>query len=407
LSDYALLMQDLETRGLFTRSLEALPSDGDLQERARSGRGLTRPELAVLLSYAKIAVQHELLASRLPDERKLEPWLTSYFPEALRARFPNGIVSHSLRREIIALGITNALVNRGGPAMAVRLGSETRRPVADIAHAFVVVRAVFDLPALWQRIDALDGKVPGEAQLRLYQATRELVNAQTQWFLHARNGKADLAATIEMHKAGLAALAGSLEAVLPPRRKADMAQRTSQFAEGGVPADLAEDVARLGVLSEAPAITEIAAASGKPVSETGRVYLEIGEHLHIAELGAAGASIASADKYDRLAIAQALSQIASARASFARAAIKAGSVEAWRAAQGERLSRMQPALDEAAAQGALRLSQLLVVSGQLSELASLQGGPSASPTRARRKDRAPRAASGSRPARKRASPSRS
>jgi glutamate dehydrogenase len=407
LSDYALLMQALEARGLFTRALEALAADAELQERARSGRGLTRPELAVLLSYAKIAVQHELLKSKLPDERELEPWLTSYFPDALRARFPDGIKSHSLRREIIALGITNALVNRGGPAMAVRLGSETRRPVADIAHAFVVVRAVFDLPALWQKIDALDGKVPGEAQLRLYEATRELVNAQTRWFLRDRNGKATLAATIETHKAGLAALSGGLEGVLPPRRKADLAQRTSRLGEGGVPADIAADVARLDVLGEAPAITEIAAAAGKPVADAARIYLEIGEQLHIADLAAKGAEIASADQYDRLAIAQALSQLAWARASFARAAIKAGGVEAWRGVLGERLARLQPALDEAAMQGALRLSRLLVVAGQLSELASAPGGPSASPRKARRRDRAPRAASESRPARKRAPPSRS
>jgi glutamate dehydrogenase len=337
----------------------------------------------------------------------LEPWLTSYFPEALRARFPYGIASHSLRREIIALGITNALVNRGGPAMAVRLGSETRGPVADIAYAFVVVRAVFDLPALWQRIDALDGKVPGEAQLRLYQATRELVNAQTQWFLRDRGGKVDLAATIERHKAGLAALSSGLDSILPPRRKADLVQRTSRFADGGVPADLASDIARLDVLGEAPAITEIAGATGKPVPDAARVYLEIGEQLHIADLAAAGASIASADKYDRLAIAQALSQIATARASFASAAIKAGSMEAWRTVQGERLTRLQPALDEAAGQSALRLSRLLVVAGQLSDLASAQGAPSASARKARRRDRAPRAASGSRPARKRASTSRS
>ena len=63
LPDYALLMRALETRGLFDRALEALPSDIELQERGRAGRGLTRPELAVLLSYAKIALQHDILDS--------------------------------------------------------------------------------------------------------------------------------------------------------------------------------------------------------------------------------------------------------------------------------------------------------------------------------------------------------
>ena len=90
LPDYALLMRSLETRGLFTRSLESLPDDSELQERGRAGRGLTRPELAVLLSFAKIALQHDILQSKVPDEPQLESWLTAYFPPLLRERYRAG-----------------------------------------------------------------------------------------------------------------------------------------------------------------------------------------------------------------------------------------------------------------------------------------------------------------------------
>ncbi len=153
LPDYALLMRTLEARGLFDRALEVLPFDMELQERGRAGRGLTRPELAVLLSYAKIALQHDLLESAVPEEPQLASWLDTYFPPLLGERFPAGIRGHSLRREIIALGLTNAIVNRGGPAMAVRLAGETRRPTSDVAHAFMAAREVYGLPALWHRID--------------------------------------------------------------------------------------------------------------------------------------------------------------------------------------------------------------------------------------------------------------
>ena len=88
LPDYALLLHALEERGLFERRLEALPSDKELEERGRAGRGLTRPELAVLLSYAKIALEHDLIASTVPDEPLLEAWLDAYFPGELRGAFP-------------------------------------------------------------------------------------------------------------------------------------------------------------------------------------------------------------------------------------------------------------------------------------------------------------------------------
>ena len=164
--DYALLMRSLEARGLLDRGLEALPSEMELQERHRAGRGLTRPELAVLLSYAKIALQHDILDTRVPDDPQLESWLTGYFPTLLRERYREAILAHSLRREIVALGLTNAVVNRGGPGMAMRLAGETGRSTADVGLAFMATREVFDLPRVWQRIDALDGSADGPAQAR-------------------------------------------------------------------------------------------------------------------------------------------------------------------------------------------------------------------------------------------------
>jgi glutamate dehydrogenase len=372
LADYAVLMRALEAGKLLDRTLEALPSDMEMQERARAGRGLTRPELAVLLSYAKIALQHDLLGSPVPDEPELETWLAGYFPPLLRERFAGDIEKHSLRREIIALGLTNAIVNRGGPAMAVRLADETRRTSADVAYAFLAAREVFELPALWQRIDALDGKVKGEAQLALHQATRDLVNAQTLWFL--RNGEAlsDLAGTIARHRTGIAALRPALAGVLPARRKAQLEREGRRLQDSGIPADLAADIAALDVLGLAPPITAIAEATRTVVPDAARAYLAIAEHLRIADLAAKAGAIATPDYYDRLAVAQALGQLDAALAAFTRDALRgdASGIEAWLAEQGTRLGRVRGALEEIAGDGTCTVSRLLVAAGQLSDLAA-------------------------------------
>jgi glutamate dehydrogenase len=370
LPDYTLLMRALDMRGLLDRALEALPSDMEMQDRVRAGRGLTRPELAVLLSYAKIALQQDLLQSRVPDEPQLESWLLGYFPPLLRARFRAGIDGHSLRREIVALGLTNAVVNRGGPAMAVRLAAETQRPTSEVARAFMAVREVFELPQLWQRIDALDNKVRGEAQLDLYQATRDLIDAQTRWFLGRHRPPGDLAATIGRHKAGLAALAGALQSVLPHRRRRGLAREAARLGESGVPAELASDVARLDVLAQAPAIAEIAHAMGKSVPETARLFFEIGERLGIDDLARGGAAIATADQYDRLAISKVLDRLAVAQAAFTREALRAGDWKAWSSNQGDRIAGVRQTLHEAAGGGALTVSRLLVAAGALDDLAA-------------------------------------
>jgi glutamate dehydrogenase len=407
LPDYALLLHALEGRGLFERRLEALPSDKELEERGRAGRGLTRPELAVLLSYAKIALERDLIASSVPDEPLLAAWLDAYFPSELRRRFPAGIAGHSLRRDIIATGLTNAVLNRGGPAMAVRLADETRRTTADVALAFLAVREVFALPALWQRIDALDGKLGGSTQLGLYQRTRELVNAQTLFMLRYDRAGRGLSDTIALNQATLAALKPVLASLLPSRLATGLADQARRLVVERVPEDLAADIAALDVLELALAITEVAHASNSPVPEAARIFLVLGDRLHIADLTAKAGKIVTSDYYDRLAVAQALNQLGKSQADLARAAIRAqgaAGIEAWLEQQGPRLARVIATLEQIGNEETLTLSRLLVAAGQLQDVAGAASAaaPSASARPARTGDRAKSVASESRPARKRA-----
>jgi len=280
------------------------------------------------------------------------------------------VEKHSLRREIIALGLTNAIVNRGGPAMAARLAEETQRSSADVAHAFLAAREVFELPALWQRIDALDGKAKGAAQLALYQVIQSLVNAQTLWFLRNGSAIADLEGTIARHRAGVAALKGALASVLTARRQALLAAEAARLSGAGIPGQLSLDVAALELLGFAPSITEIAEETKAPVADVGRTYLAIGEYLNISKLASKAAGVATPDYYDRLAVAQALNKLAAAQVAFTRSAIRSAQVgaEAWLAVQGDRFARVRTMLAEIAGEGPLTVARLLVAAGQLSDL---------------------------------------
>jgi glutamate dehydrogenase len=234
----------------------------------------------------------------------------------------------------------------------------------------MAAREVFDLPRLWQRIDELDGRVDGEAQLALYTATQELVNAETLWFLRDGAPGRDLAGTIARHKAGVASLTEALETVLPAARRSALAQAAAGLGRRGVPQDLAADVARLGVLAQAPAVTEIARAAGQAVPAAARVYFDIGARLLIDELIRRGGSVATADPYERQAINRALEQLAAAQVSFTRTAIRAGGSAAWLAGQGERLERAMRTTAGAAGEGALTLSRLVVAAGALNDVAA-------------------------------------
>ncbi len=155
------LMQNLEQRSLLDRTVEYLPDDMTLGERRKRAEALTRPELSVLLAYAKLTLYSELLDSPVPDDPYLGREIGRYFPPALAERFPEALQNHRLRREIIATQLANSIINRGGPSLIVRIADQTGATSTAIAQAFAAVRDSYSMTAFNTDIDALDNKVRG------------------------------------------------------------------------------------------------------------------------------------------------------------------------------------------------------------------------------------------------------
>ena len=372
------LMRHLVERGLLDRTLEALPSDTELIQRTRAAAGLARPELAVLLSYSKIALLHDLLASEVPDEPFMEELLYDYFPPALREPYARGIGEHRLRREIIATTLTNGIVNRCGPATALRLAEEAARPISEVAHAFMATRAVFSLADLWRRIDALDGKVPGAVQLDLYGRIQQVLNRNVAWFLRRDMSGSSLTAMIAQHKAGFEGLKSqfSVAATAGAERRREALE--ADFVAQAVPGDIARDVAHLVMLRDVPAIVDIASASRRSVGDAARVFLAVGDRFAIDELQARTAHIKVADDYDRLAIAGAEGALADARRSMTLAALAAAGsggtdLDAWSSRQRDRILAAEQDLGAIMAAPELTVSRLTVAATRLADIARTQG----------------------------------
>src|SRR5262249_53404207 len=177
------LMQVLEARELLDRGVEFLPSDGEIAERRAKKTGLTRPELAITLAYAKLTLYGDLLGSVVPDDPYLARELDRYFPRPLTERFPEAVKGHRLRREIIATMLSHSIINRGGPSFVTRIADETGADAAEIAAAFACVRDSFRMTELNGEIDALDSRVSGKVQLAMYAAVQALLLDRIIWFL--------------------------------------------------------------------------------------------------------------------------------------------------------------------------------------------------------------------------------
>ena len=174
---HARMIRALEREGRLDRALEALPTDEELVARKAAARGLARPEIAVLLAYAKIDLKTDLLETDAPDDPYFVVDLESYFPPAVRDRFRDAIHGHRLRRQIVATSIVNSLVNRTGPSFAYRIQEDTGAPTTDIVRAYLTSREVYRLRSYWQAVEELDGKVPAAVQAGLFYEAEKVARA--------------------------------------------------------------------------------------------------------------------------------------------------------------------------------------------------------------------------------------
>ncbi len=366
------LIQTLEARGLLDRAVEYLPDDMALAERRRRSQAFTRPELSVLLAYAKLTLYDELLESAVPDDPYLSREMGRYFPKEIAAQFPDALAHHRLRREIIATQLANSMINRGGPSLIVRIADQTGAAPSAIASAFAAVRDSYGMTALNGAIDDLDNRISGALQLDLYAAVEDLLLDRVIWFLRNVDLAKGLADVVAHYRDGIAAVEAALDGTLAEDALRARASRRQELKQAGVPEELAVRIANLSALTAAPDIVLVADRTGKAVGEVAATYFATGAFFNLDRIARAAGKIPIADYFDRLALDRARDSIGDAErrltaAMVGNGAAGAGAVAAWVAPRKSEVERIRGAIHEIANSG-LTLSKLAVAASLLGDL---------------------------------------
>jgi glutamate dehydrogenase len=366
------LMQTLEFRGLLDRGVEFLPDDIEIGERRRRGEPLTRPELAILLAYAKLSLYQDLLSSAVPDDPYLGRELARYFPKAIVERFPEAVAHHRLRREIIATQLANSMINRGGPALLVRIADQTGATPAAIAAAFAAVRDSYAMTALNGAIDRLDARIAGKVQLDLYASVQDLLLDRIVWFLRHVDLSRGIAGVVEHYGSGIDAVAEALDRVLTGEMQTSRAARFAGLKAAGVPEELAQRIANLPALAAAPDVVLVANRTAKPVAEVAATYFAAGAYFRLDRIVGAARGIPATDYFDRLALDRALDSIEEAERRIAaemvaNGAAGAAAVDQWVALRATEIERIRATVNDIAGSG-LTLSKLSVAASLLGDL---------------------------------------
>jgi glutamate dehydrogenase len=368
------LMRTFERQGRLNRSVEFLPNEEELTDRAAARQGLTRSEIAVLFSYCKLWLYDEFLASDLPDDRHLAEDVVRYFPTPLRRKFKDRITHHRLRRELIATSITNSLVNRVGGTFVTEIAEKTGISAVEIARAYIVSRDVFRVREAWERIEALDTLVPAAVQTTLQRETQRLIERGTLWFLRNGGSPLDITVNIAAFGTAVAALADKIDTVLTEEMNSRILHRAGRYQEDGVPEELARRIAYLIVMPSACDIVRIAAARGVAAEDVARLYFAVGDQLGFGWLRYQAEKLAAGSYWQKLALAAVVEELYAHQRDVTLGVLEAsgrsagGAIEAWAASRRPAVERSRALLGELEAATAVDLSMLTVASRQLGAL---------------------------------------
>ncbi|RST11229.1 NAD-glutamate dehydrogenase [Streptomyces sp. WAC05374] len=361
-------MRRLGREGRLDRALEFLPNDRQIRELLNAGKGLSQPELAVLLAYTKITVADELIHTDLPDDPYLRQLLHAYFPSKLRDEFAEQIDAHALRREIITTVLVNDTVNTGGSTFLHRLREETGASIEEIVRAQTAARAIFGLGEVWDAVEALDNRVPADVQTRIRLHSRRLVERGTRWLLGNRPQPVQLAETVEFFAERVEQVWAKLPQML---RGADLEWYESIVAEltaEGVPDELALRVAGFSSAFPTLDIVAIADRTGKDPMAVAEVYYDLADRLSITQLMDRIIELPRADRWQSMARASIREDLYAAHAALTADVLSAGNgtatpeerFTAWERKNAAILGRARTTLEEIQGSDAFDLANLSV-----------------------------------------------
>lgn len=387
-------MSSLESQGRLDRDVEGLPGSEEIRLLKQQDLGLTRPELALLISYAKITLFDALVASEVPDDPHFVDTLTGYFPEDL-AGYGDAMATHRLRREIISTILANDMINLGGPTFIHRAKESTGASVAAVARAFEAGRQIFRFSELTDRINALDNKAPATVQIHLHEVIIRLLRRQAYWLARRGRGReSDHAVPINdvitAYRSGVDQLKALVPDIISDYERERVGGLTEDFVKAGAPKDLAEEIANLRPLTSSSDVIDLALRLDWPLESVAHVYHAAGARFQFDRLRGRGGDVSSTQHWGRLAVRRLIEDLYASHQTVAASVMNhaktvGGSlakgieepsrewarelIDSWSIINAEEAGRVDTTLKDLDSTGAWSLSKLAIASTQLREMA--------------------------------------
>ena len=281
LKEQLRFIHGLEREGRLNRELEFIPSDDEISDRVAEDKGLTRPELSVLIAYGKMVLKDELNIPAITENPYHGQLLIEAFPNVLRDKFEEQMQQHPLRGEIIATKLTNNMINDMGLNFVFRMQEETGATVDEIANAYSIVKGIFNIGPLWRRIEELDTKIDAKLQLKMLEEARRIMRRTARWYIRHGNQSLGIQEAIDAYRGTCENLRENLEQYLVEAEFATLNKNTDSLIEQDVPKDIAFQVSSFSNLFSSLDIAQIDESSEHKTSVIAKLYFQLGNQLEL------------------------------------------------------------------------------------------------------------------------------
>ncbi|MEM8941344.1 MAG: NAD-glutamate dehydrogenase [Pseudomonadota bacterium] len=379
--EYQRLISHLEDAGGLDRELEFIPSDEALTERAVQGKGLTRPELAVLVSYSKSLLKEQLIGSDLARDARMDAVIATAFPRSLVDAYPEDVKEHRLVREIMCTQLANDMVNRMGLSYVMRQVKATGVEMVDVARAYSAMLDIYGVAELWDQIEALDFEAKAETQLEMMLELIRLIKRATRWVLRNRRREIDTNKIVEEFAASNARLGSELKELLRGRAAEHFAQRREFYIDAGIDPEMGDRVALCSQAHINLALIDVANSTHCDLIDAAKLYYSLGERLELDWFGAQIASSVVDNEWQAMARESYLEDLQWQQCTLARGVIslhrtgEAGCddivdcLDAWEEQQRPLLKRWRDMLSELQAVTVPDFAMYAVANRELLDLA--------------------------------------
>jgi glutamate dehydrogenase len=319
---FARQIEQLEAEGLLDRKVEFLPSTQELAKLSTINEKLTRPELAVLLSYSKMSVYKELLETKLPQEKFFERYLLEYFPKTMVEDYKEEIISHQLRKEIIITVITNKIVNQLGGAVLSSIKRETGAHLCDIVRAFTIVTEIFEIEKLWSKVEKMDGTIDIEAQIDMFTEINKLTRRGVFWFIRNFEHPLNISKLNEEYRDQALGLSKAIYKSLSGDAINKFNNKVNYFTEHKVPQPLAHNIASLDTYVSALDVITIANKTDVKDEKVASLYFQVGSFYKFDWLRKSCDKLINTSYWNRLSLQSIKDDLYDKQRKFVRILIK-------------------------------------------------------------------------------------